>query len=368
MAAHPVRIPLSAPSISDAERTYVNAALRDGWISGTGEFVTQFEQGLSARFGRRRTVAVANGTLGLELVLRGLDIGPGDEVILPALTFAAPAMSVLAVGASVVLADVAPGSWTIDPAQARALLSDRTKAVIAVDLLGHPADYDALAALGVPVVQDAAEAHGAHYKGRQVGAQGDCSVFSFHANKAVTTGEGGSVSTDDEALADRMGLIANHGMSRDRPYVHDVIGRNFRMSNLVAAFGVGQLGRWTELVAARNAVSDRYHDLLWGTGCEPAPVAEWADRSCWLHTVSLEHREAVLRRVRAAGVDARAIWPVLDEQPVLAHLAGDFPVARDAARRAVWLPTYAGMSEEEICFVADAVTSALRTVDQHGGT
>lgn len=358
-----MKIPLSSPSISDVEQSYVNAALREGWISGTGEFVTRFEAGLSARLGRTHTIAVANGTLALELILRGLGVGPGDEVILPALTFAAPAMSVLAVGALVVLADIAADSWTIDPAQVRAKLTHRTKAVIAVDLLGHPADYDALVGLRVPVIQDAAEAHGSRYKGKQVGAQGDCSVFSFHANKAVTTGEGGSVSTDDAALAARLRLIAHHGMSRERPYVHEVVGRNYRMANLVAAFGLGQLDRWTELVGARDRVSDRYRDLLAGTACEPAPVAEWATRSCWLHTVSVREREVALRRLRASGVDARAIWPVLDEQPVLAHLAGDFPVARRVSRHAMWLPTYAAMSEDQIRFVAAEVVDALGAAD-----
>ncbi|TCO45860.1 DegT/DnrJ/EryC1/StrS aminotransferase family protein [Actinocrispum wychmicini] len=152
----PVSIPLSAPDLSAVENEYVAEAMRQGWISGTGQFVAEFERALNARISHKHTVAVANGTLAVELALRALRIGPGDQVIVPALTFAAPAMSVLAVGAEVVLADVSPTTWTLDPAPAAGAVTARTKAIIAVDLLGHPADYDELAGLGLPVIQDAA--------------------------------------------------------------------------------------------------------------------------------------------------------------------------------------------------------------------
>jgi perosamine synthetase len=354
-------IPLSAPDVSELERGYVQTALEAGWISGTGAFVSRFEEALSERVGRAHTIAVGNGTLGLELALRGLGIGPGDEVIVPALTFAAPAMSVMAVGASVVLADIAPGSWTIDPTRARAHMTPATKAIIAVDLLGHPADYAALEQLGPPVVQDAAQAHGARHRGAPVGGQGLCSVFSFHANKAITTGEGGSVSTDVPELAERMRMIANHGMSRDRPYFHPVVGRNLRMTNLAAAFGLGQVERWDELVAARRDVAELYRKLLAGTDARPAPAEPWAEPSCWLHTIRLRDRARVLGQVREAGIDARAVWPALDEQPILAHLAGHFPVARAVSRQAVWLPTSSVMPESQVRYVADKVADAIRS-------
>jgi perosamine synthetase len=361
-ATRTIIVPLSRPDLGGLERSYVNAALDDGWISGTGKIVSRFERRLSKRLGRAHTVAVASGTAALELALRGLEISPGDEVIVPALTFAAPATSVLAVGASVVLADVSPDTWTISASAARAKLTRRTCAIIAVDVLGHPADYDELRDLGVPIIQDAAQAHGAHYKGSPVGSQGDVSIFSFHANKAITTGEGGSISTDSAALAERLRLIANHGMSPQLPYVHEVVGRNFRMTSLAAALGLAQLDRWEELIAARNRVSRRYAELLAGSGCGSRPVASWATFACWLHTVTVAQRAPVIEHLRSHGIDARAIWPPLHEQPVLKHLADDFPVASDVAERALWLPTYAAIADADIEFVAGHLVDALQRV------
>ncbi|MFC8532450.1 DegT/DnrJ/EryC1/StrS family aminotransferase [Streptomyces sp. NPDC057249] len=358
----PVKVPLARPNLSALERSYVQQALEDGWISGTGGIVSRFEEGLSTRVGRRHTIAVANGTLALELALRALGVGPGDEVIVPAFTFAAPATTVLAVGAVPVLVDIDPETWTISPQAVRAALTGRTKAVIAVDVLGHPADYDALRDIGVPVIQDAAEAHGARYKGSLVGGQGDASVFSFHANKAITTGEGGSVGTDSDELLSVMRLLANHGMTPKKPYVHEVVGRNFRMTSLTASLGLGQLDRWDELIGARRDVARRYTERIDASVYAPRPTASWAEYSCWLHTVTTtaERRPAVLDHLRSRGVDARAVWPPLHEQPVLAPYTADCPVAQEIASRAFWLPTYAGMPDTDIDLVADALAEAVR--------
>lgn len=356
----PIAVPLSRPSLSTVERSYVDAALDGGWISGTGRIVTQFEEGLSKRIGRTHTIATANGTLALELALRGLGVGLGDEVIVPALTFAAPATTVLAVGAVPVVVDVCPDTWTISPDAVRAACTPRTKVVIAVDVLGHPADYDSLRDLGLPVIQDAAEAHGAGYRGRPVGGQGEVSVFSFHANKAITTGEGGSVSTDSPELAERMRLLANHGMTSHRPYVHEVVGRNFRMTNVTAAVGLGQLDRWDELIEGRNSVARRYTERLDPSVCTTRPVAPWAEYACWLHTVAVaaDRRPAVLAHLRSRGADARAIWPPLNKQPVLADSSADCPVAENISHRALWLPTYAAMPDADIDLVAAAFAEA----------
>lgn len=354
------RIPLSDVDLTELETSLVQEALADGWISGTGGFVSRFEQALGARIGREHTIAVTNGTLAIELVLRALGIGPGDEVIVPALTFAAPAMSVQAVGATLVLADVTEDTWTLCPDDVKARLTERTRAIIAVDVLGHPADYDALTGFGVPVIQDAAEAHGSAYKGRPAGSLGVAAVFSFHANKAITTGEGGAVCTDDAELAERMRTMTNHGMRPGRPYVHELIGRNFRMTNLTAAIGVGQLERWDELVGARLRVSRRYDELLPAAVARPRPVAPWAEYACWLHTVTVEDRPAVLERLRSGGVDARAIWPALPDQPVFAALAGrpdEFGVSREVSGSALWLPTYPRLTDEEIAFVAELLSA-----------
>jgi perosamine synthetase len=359
---HPVRpVPLSRPDLVEVERDYVMAAIESGWISGTGPHLTEFERRLADKIGRQHVVAVANGTLALELILRGMGIGPGDEVIVPALTFAAPATSVLAVGASVVLVDISSDTWTIDPARVAGALTARTRAVIAVDVMGHPADYDALAQLGTPIIEDAAEAHGARYKGRPCGSFGVASVFSFHANKAIATGEGGCAATGSADLAASMRLLANHGMTADRPYVHEVVGRNFRMTNLVAAVGLGQLDRWDELLAGRKRVSDEYGKRLHASACSSRPVAEWAHYAPWLHTITVDNRDAVLPLIRQRGIDARAIWPTLSSQPLFGK-PKYCPVAEQVAATALWLPTSSVMTSDDVKYVADAVTDALADV------
>jgi len=363
---NPRWIALSDVDIGPRESAYVTAAVEDGWISGSGPFVAAFEERLGECVGRKHTIAVANGTLAIELALRCLGVGPGDEVIVPALTFAAPAMSVLAVGAKPIVVDVDPETWTLAAESAAPFLTPATRAVLAVDVLGHPADYDSLATLGPPVIEDAAQAHGALYKGRPAGSLGVVSIFSFHANKAITTGEGGCVLTDSEELADRMRVMANHGMRTAGSYASDGLGRNFRMTNLSAAIGLGQVERWNELVAMRSRVSGRYEELLADVECSPRPVADWATSACWLHTVTVENREGVIARLRERGIDARGIWPSLGDQPVLAAASGDHPVARRIAERAMWLPTSAKLTDEEIEFVAAELAGAVALAGARG--
>jgi perosamine synthetase len=328
-------------------------------ISGTGPQVRELERQLATRIDRAHVVATANGTLAIELALRALGIGHGDEVVVPALTFAAPASSVLAVGATPVLADVAPDHWTLQADDVARRITRQTRAILAVDILGHPCDYDALSQFGIPIIEDAAEAHGAKYKGRPAGAFGVISTFSFHANKAITTGEGGCTATDSAELADRMRVIANHGMRPERPYVHEVVGRNHRMTSLAAAVGLGQVARWDELIAARNRIAAEYDRLLAGTACTTRPVAEWAQYSCWLHTITVPNREEILAHVRDCGVDARAIWPALSTQPLFGTGRGPFPVAEAVAQQAMWLPTFSGMPPADVSFVAATVRQAI---------
>jgi perosamine synthetase len=357
-------IPLSSADLGVSERAYVVAALDAGWISGTGPQVKELERRLAERISRAHVIATANGTLAIELALRALGIGRGDEVIVPALTFAAPASSILAVGATPILADIAEDTWTLCSDDVAERITHRTRAILAVDILGHPCDYDALAQFGLPVIEDAAEAHGARYKGRPVGSFGVISAFSFHANKAITTGEGGCAATDSAELADRMRVIANHGMRPEQPYVHDVVGRNHRMTNLAAAVGLGQLDRWDELIAARNRVSAEYDRLLAGAGCAARPVAHWADYSCWLHTITVGNRSEILAYVRDRGVDARAIWPALSSQKLFNVGDGSFPVAEEIATRAIWLPTFSSMTADDIQFVARTVRQAITRAEE----
>jgi perosamine synthetase len=351
-----MRIPLSSVNLSRLERDYAKDAIDTGWISGTGGYLARFESALAQKLGRKHVIAVANGTVALELALLAQGVGPCDEVIVPALTFVAPAAAVRAVGAIPVFADITSESWTINPQHVRRLITDKTKAVIAVDVLGHPCEFDELLALGVPLIEDAAEAHGALYRGKPAGSFGVMSTFSFHANKTITTGEGGCVATDNDSLAKTMRLIANHGMTGERPYWHPVVGHNFRMTNVTAAIGLGQVERWDEMVAARNHVAGVYDELLGQSILKRRPVASWAREACWLYTVTATGREAILPFLRERGIDARAIWTALPDLPLYAEsLRGDYSIAREVAGTAFWLPTWAHMPEEEITFVAESL-------------
>ena len=266
-------VPLSSIELGPEEIRLVEEAIHTGWVSSTGPNVLEFEKLLAKRAGRQYAVAVANGTLALELVLRALGIGPGDEVIVPALTFVAPAAVVATVGAHPVFVDVSPESWTLDPAGLAHARTPKTRAVIAVDVLGHPADYDAIASAlpGIPVIEDAAEAHGATYRGRPVGSMGIAATFSFHANKTISTGEGGAVVSDDLGLVEHMRLLMNHGMTKERPYYHEVVGHNFRMTNVTAAIGVGQVNRWDELHSGPQSSGGEVRRGAWrSAGLVPA--------------------------------------------------------------------------------------------------
>ncbi len=354
-----MRVPLSTVRLGSAEKRNAFDAIDSGWISGAGEYVKRLEYSLAARCGRKHAIAVLNGTIALELVLRALNLGPGDEVIVPALTFVSPAAAVRSVGARPVFADIAESNWTIDPEDVQQVVTSKTRAIIAVDLLGHPCDYDRLLELGIIVIEDAAQAHGALYGGREVGGFGLASTFSFHANKIITSGEGGGVLTDDEWLADQMRLIAGHGMTKERPYWHPVVGSNYRMTNVTAAIGLGQVERWDELVSERAKVGRLYDRLLANVCVSPRPSEEWATTVCWLYTVCSEQRDRILDALRSDGIDTRAIWPALCNLPLYQDSAvREYPVARSVSRRAFWLPTWTGMPEDAVAYVVDRLVRA----------
>lgn len=358
-------IPLSSVNIGKDEISYVTDAIQTGWISSTGKYVAEFESALAKVTGRSHALAVTNGTVALEVVLRAMGIGPGDEVIVPALTFVAPAAAVAAVGALPVFADVTEESWTIDVNDVAKQITSKTKAIIAVDLLGHPCDYDSLTVVAgsIPIIEDAAQAHGAVYKGKPVGSLGFASTFSFHANKAIATGEGGAVLTDSKDLFDKLWLYSNHGMTKEKPYYHEIVGHNFRMTNLTAAVGVGQVMRWYELTSARNRVAGLYDKYLSNvTGLYRRPVAAWAEESCWLYAVGISggKKEAVLNAFRTARVDSRAIWTALPDLEIYRKsVRGDYPIARRLSREVIWLPTSAVMTDVQVNYVSEILSEAL---------
>lgn len=380
------RLGVSSPSLAGNELKYVTDCLATGWISSQGEYVRLFEQALADWCGVPEALVCANGTAALQLALAALDIGPGDEVILPDVTFGACANAVLHSGAVPVFVDVDPVTWTLDPRAVEAALSERTRAVMAVHLYGAVADLDALVRLcrprGIRLIEDAAEAFGARHAGRHVGTIGDVGTFSFFANKVLTTGEGGAVISRDPALVARMRLLRDHGMDPQRRYWHLEPGYNFRLTNLQAAIGLAQIERARAFLDRRAALAQRYTRALSG---EPGIVLQGAlpgtEPVCWLFTVLLDpalvtvDRDTFLRRLATDyGIEARLFFPALHGQPAFrTGRACPAPVADRLARTGISLPTANGMTPEDVDRVVTGVLALLRHWRQvpplaaHGG-
>jgi perosamine synthetase len=368
-------IPVSAPDLRGNEEAYVTQAIRSSWISSTGAFVQRFEREFAERAGARHAISVSNGTVALHAALLALDIGVGDEVILPSLTYVAPANAVLYVGATPVFAEVDPSTWCVDPVSVAELVTERTKAIIAVHLYGHPADMDALWAIaeprGIAIVEDAAEAHGARYRSRIAGSLGTIATFSFYGNKIVTSGEGGAITTDDDDLAARVRLFRGQGMDPERRYWFPIVGHNFRLTNVACAILCAQLERFDEMVAARRAVFARYAERLSAVaGVGLQPVAAWAEQAPWLFSVTINpdsfgcSRDELAERMAGAGVDTRPLFIPVHRLPpyndALTPLSG-LPITDTLADSGLSLPTSSVMTAEDIDRVVEVLCSAQST-------
>lgn len=364
--AHAVHLPVAIPAFQGNELRYVTECILTNWISSQGRFVTEFEKAFAKFSGVKHGVAVSNGTVALHLALVLGGIGPGDEVIVPALTFVATANAVRHAGATPVFVDCDRQTWTMDPLEVEKKITARTKAVIPVHLYGHPADMDPIMEIArrhrLVVIEDAAEAHGAVYKGRRVGSLGHIGCFSFYGNKIITTGEGGMLTTNDDELADQARLYRDHGMSRARKYWHEVIGFNYRLTNLQAAVGVAQVERIEMLLEQRAAIADRYHQLLDGDNRLELPrEASWAERVTWMYSLLVTDgmkRDRVLARLEAEGIDARPVFNPVHTMPPYASRER-FPIAEALSECGLSLPTWVSMGELEIQRVCRALKHAL---------
>lgn len=368
--AEMLRVPLMEPSLGGNELKYVSDCVTSGWISSQGEYVRRFEQQFSEFLGQEsKCLAVSNGTAALHLALKACGIGPGDEVIVPDLTFAATANVVLHCGATPVCADVDPETWLLDlEATARAITS-RTKAIIPVHLYGHPCDMDPLMALAqkhqLIVIEDCAEAQGALYKGRQVGTFGDVGCFSFFSNKVITTGEGGMVCTRDAELADRLKVLRDHGMRPGKRYWHDVAGFNYRMTNLQAALGVAQMERVERFLARRREIGERYNrQLAKIEGIVLPPTKSWGQTIYWIYSLLVDEsktgisRDALSIRLSELGIENRPFFYPMHEMPPYAQ-DGDFPVSKRLSRQGMSLPSGNDITDEAIDRVCNAIAEIV---------
>lgn len=363
-------IPVSAPMLAGNEKAYVMECLDSTWISSSGRFLEDFQKEFARFCGVEHAIAVNNGTTALHLALVALGVGPGDEVIVPTLTYIASANAVRYCNATPVLVDCEPGTLNLDVEALRAKITPRTKGVMPVHLYGHPADMDPILALaqehGLFVLEDAAEAHGARYKGRPVGSIGHCATFSFYGNKIVTTGEGGMVTTNDAALAERLRLYRGQGVDPHRRYRHPVVGFNYRMTNVAAAIGLAQLERVEDALDKRRLIAGWYAERL-----EPLKdrltvltALPWAEPVPWLVTVMLRQggepeRDAVMAHLLETGVDTRPLFYPMHVQPPYAEDSANYPVASRLAGRGISLPTFEALSEAGVRRVCEALVDAL---------
>lgn len=360
-------IPVAEPSLIGREFEYVGECFRTNWISSQGPFVSRFEREFAAYTGAEHALTVANGTVALHLALVALGIGPGDEVIVPTLTFAASAAAVIHAGATPVLVDVEPDTWCIDPAAVEAALTPRAKAIMPVHLYGQPAAMDRLLALaerrGLKVVEDAAEALGTLYHGRHVGILGDAGTFSFFGNKLITTGEGGMILFKDPEAARRARMLRDHGMDPERRYWHLEVGYNYRLTNLQAAIGVAQLERVEALAENKRRIAARYIEGLGDIAglVMPAAVPD-VRHSQWAFSLLVEEegfgmsRDELAARLKLSGVETRPLFPALHGMPPFrAFAAGPLPVAERLSRTGLSLPSAVSLGDRDIAHIVGVI-------------
>lgn len=360
-------IPVYEPSLNGNEKKYVNECLDSTWISSKGEFVTKFEDGFSDYIGTEHATTVSNGTVAIHLALLALGVGEGDEVIVPTLTYIASVNSIVYTGAKPVFVDSVEGSWQIDPADVIKKITPKTKAIMAVHLYGHPCDMDALLEIckkyNLFLIEDCAEAIGTLYKGKHVGTFGDIATFSFFGNKTITTGEGGMVVTNDETLYDRAVHFKGQGLAKHRQYWHDVIGYNYRMTNICAAIGLAQLEEIDNVLLEKKRVADTYRsNLKNSTIIFHEPISDDVYHSYWMCSILTDdgkQRDLLRNHLSDSGIDTRPLFYPVHTMPMYSTQYQRHPIAENLGWRGINLPSYPGLKQEQIEFICDKIKEIL---------
>jgi perosamine synthetase len=366
-------IPVSEPALGERELELVADCVRSGWVSSAGRYLDEFERRWAEYCGKKHGIAVSSGTAALDVAVSCLRLQPGDEVIMPSFTIISCAQAITKHGGLPVLVDCDPETWCLDVDQVAARITSHTRAIMPVHMYGHPADMDPLRELadrhGLELIEDAAEAHGAEYKGKRCGGLGDISCFSFYANKIVTTGEGGMVLTNSDEWAAHCRVYRNLCFQADRRFYHEELGENYRMTNMQAALGVAQLDRVDEIVAHKRAVAAAYTERLRDCVALQLPTErEWARSTFWMYGVVVGEDTAVARdqlakRLEACGVETRPFFLGMHEQPVFRHLGlfeGEkYTVTEMLSRQGLYLPSGTALSTDEVEDVSAAVLESV---------
>ena len=360
-------IPVCEPLLDEKEEKHVLECLRSGWISSLGREVDEFEEKFARKVGAKYGVAVTSGTAALHLALYTLGIGEKDEVIIPTFTMIATANAVRYCGAKPVLIDSEPYTWNIDVEKIEEKITSRTRAIMPIHTYGHPCDMDKILEIAQKydlwVIEDAAEAHGAEYKGKKAGSIGDCACFSFYANKIVTTGEGGIVTTNNREIYERARNLRGHAFSEERHFWHRLLGFNYRMTNLQAAIGLGQLEKFEELVGKRIENAQLYSSLLKDIkGLELPPETPGIKNVFWMYGIRVKKdfgvsRDELREKLAKKGIETRTFFIPIHLQPIYwkEYLEEEFPVAEMLCKEGLYLPSSSGLSKEEIYFIVECI-------------
>ena len=354
---NPVKIkyPVYQPSLTGNEKKYVDECLDSTWISSKGKFIGKFEDDFAKFIGVDYATSVCNGTVAVHLALVALGIGAGDEVIVPTFTYIASANPVLVVNAKPVFVDSLADTWQMNPKDIEAKITDKTKAIVVVHLYGHPCDMDSIMAIAkkhnLYVIEDCAEAIGSKYKGKTVGSFGDIGCFSFFGNKTMTCGEGGMVVTSDAMLADRLRRYKNQGNAKYREYWNDILGFNYRMTNIQAAIGLAQLEQVETFIQKKRQIANWYMEELKDYPLEFNKESKDVFHTYWMVSCLVEKadmRDSLREFLKLNGVETRPTFYPIHTMPVYVHEFSKHKVAEDIALRGMNLPSYPALTQEDV--------------------
>jgi perosamine synthetase len=358
-------LPVYRPDLSGNERAYVLECVDSTWISSIGEFIDRFEHAVAEATGAAHAIAVCNGTVALHLALHALGLGPGDEVIVPSFTYIATVNTIAQTGATPIFAESRRSDWLIDVDDVKRRITSRTKAILPVHLYGHACDMPALRALadrqGLAIIEDCAEALGTTLSGQHVGTFGSVGTFSFFGNKTVTTGEGGMVITNDTALAQRLRQTKGQGQSLTRRYWHEIMGFNYRMTNIAAAIGTAQMERLPSILERKRSIAAQYRSLLSDSPVEFQQPLPNMTSSEWLVSLLLPDgtdRDRVMADLRSQGIETRPVFYPAHHMPMY-ESSLRLPVAESIARRGISLPSYPDLTERDVQRVAETLSRIL---------
>ena len=362
-------IPVCIPFLGEKELEYVVDCVKTNWISSKGEYVEEFENKFAKYCGCEYGVSTTSGTTALHLALASLGIRKGDEIIVSAFTMISTVFAIVYCGAKPVLVDAEPETWNIDVSKIEEKITNRTKVIMPVHIYGHPCNLDPILKVArkhdLYVIEDAAEAHGAEYKGKKTGGIGHIGCFSFYANKIITTGEGGMIVTNDKEIAEKAMSLKNLAFSKERRFLHTDLGFNYRMTNIHAAIGLAQFEKIDELVERRRRNAHLYNRLLGDIEGIRLPVEkEWAKNVYWMYSILIENefgmnRDELMEKLSAKGIETRAFFIPMHEQPVFKNRGlfkgENYPIADDLSKTGMYLPSGSGLEEEEIKFVCGTI-------------